>query len=86
MQIEEVMKSGLADFSGIPESYYLLGLLSGKRGKVMIERVAVFHGGEDVGARKLIPGSGDDDRIGVVLAHERQSGIELVLRKILRTA
>ena len=28
MQIEEVMKSGLADFSGIPESYYLLGLLS----------------------------------------------------------
>ena len=28
MQIEEVMKSGLADFSGIPESYYLLGLIS----------------------------------------------------------
>ena len=28
MQIEEVMKSGLADFSGIPSSYYLLGLLS----------------------------------------------------------
>ena len=28
MQIEEVMKSGLADFSGIPSSYYLLGLIS----------------------------------------------------------
>ena len=28
MRIEEVMKSGKVDFSGIPSSYYLLGLLS----------------------------------------------------------
>ena len=45
-----------------------------------------YTGGENVGARKLIPGSGDDDRIGIVLTHERQSGVEFVLRKILRTA
>lgn len=28
MKIEEVVKSGAVDFSGIPSSYYLLGLLS----------------------------------------------------------
>ena len=57
-----------------------------KRGKVIVERVAVFHRVENVRSGQLIPRRGDYDGVRVVFPDQVKRGVELFLVQILRAA
>ena len=46
--------------------------------------MVALHRGEDLRAGQLVPRRGDDAGLGVVLAQERDGGLELLLRHLLR--